>query len=299
MSSSATPLIEATDSRITDSCGARWSSSASVRSIRARFARWATSSLRDFGHAVILGEATDRPLGACAVVALSLVGRVCDGWLLGTAVGPGSGVSEVGVAPTARPATASPAAPGRMSRPGRLGALVGWAPRSVCGPRSPPRSGSDQPAPSAGSSAESTAGSSAWCPGPETSRQRHLRLARGDDADAAPSRPLARSRARSTTPVRHHHVGPPLETAAREVSTSPGDDVRVGAATRRARETDHTMPRTAPRAPRPAPNPACGSPRCGAVVGVVWSSHPRHAKSIPRGKSSAPQRDATRRSPFR
>ena len=40
----ATSLIEATDSRITDSCGARWSSSASSRSIRARSARWRTSS---------------------------------------------------------------------------------------------------------------------------------------------------------------------------------------------------------------------------------------------------------------
>ena len=43
-SASATPWIDATDSRITDSWGARWSSSASVRSIRARSARWATSS---------------------------------------------------------------------------------------------------------------------------------------------------------------------------------------------------------------------------------------------------------------
>ena len=40
MSSAATPLIEATDSRITASCGARWSSSASSRSMRARSARW-------------------------------------------------------------------------------------------------------------------------------------------------------------------------------------------------------------------------------------------------------------------
>ena len=38
------PGSTATDSRITHSCGARWSSSASDRSIRARSARWATSS---------------------------------------------------------------------------------------------------------------------------------------------------------------------------------------------------------------------------------------------------------------
>ncbi|VXB84111.1 hypothetical protein NOCARDAX2BIS_380010 [Nocardioides sp. AX2bis] len=56
-SSPATPAMEATDSRITDSWGARWSSSASSRSIRARSARWRTSSrvIRASGMPVILG----------------------------------------------------------------------------------------------------------------------------------------------------------------------------------------------------------------------------------------------------
>ena len=66
-SSPATPLIEATDSRITDSCGARWSSSASARSIRARFARCATSSRVMSGMGSILGESprgvSPRPSG--------------------------------------------------------------------------------------------------------------------------------------------------------------------------------------------------------------------------------------------
>src|SRR4029078_4549783 len=70
--SSATPLIEATDSRITDSWGARWSSSASVRSNRARFARRAIGCLVSEGPEelvshmpTILGEATGRSRTAC------------------------------------------------------------------------------------------------------------------------------------------------------------------------------------------------------------------------------------------
>ena len=66
MSSPATPLIDATDSRITDSCGARWSSSASVRSIRARSARWATSSRLIEGavEAAAVGHAENPRRGA-------------------------------------------------------------------------------------------------------------------------------------------------------------------------------------------------------------------------------------------
>ena len=54
MSSAAASLIEATDSRITESCGARWSSSASSSSMRARSARWRTSSRLMSGMGVIL-----------------------------------------------------------------------------------------------------------------------------------------------------------------------------------------------------------------------------------------------------
>ena len=59
-SSPATPLMDATDSRITHSWGARWSSSASSRSIRARWPGAATSS-REGSRAwrSILGEPAD------------------------------------------------------------------------------------------------------------------------------------------------------------------------------------------------------------------------------------------------
>ena len=73
-SSPATPLMEATDSRITLSWGARWSSSASERSMRARVARCATSLAGDLGHGVNPRESRPRP-GSRAAVSSSSASR--------------------------------------------------------------------------------------------------------------------------------------------------------------------------------------------------------------------------------
>ena len=156
VSSSATPLMEATDSRITDSWGARWSSSASVRSIRARFARWAISSLviegpeeLVSGMPTILGEATDRSAphlsgestgGAMArqvsdeafseFVARRVAGAVPDGVPAARRPRPGGGPGADGAGQDVRRVA---------ERPGRAG-RTGVTPAPPCS--TPPRRGS-------------------------------------------------------------------------------------------------------------------------------------------------------------